>query len=87
MQPRVRVLCLPDIDKAVGGVKQLYRHVEHLSALGWDAAIVTAAENFRPSWFQSSAATISFASAYSSGDFEVSLLFSFYQRPSRSQSI
>ena len=72
MQPRVRVLCLPDIDKAVGGVKQLYRHVEHLSALGWDAAIVTAAENFRPSWFQSSAATISFASAYSSGDFEVS---------------
>ena len=29
-------------------------------------------KNFRPSWFQSSAATISFASAYSSGDFEVS---------------
>ena len=37
MRPRVRVLCLPDVDRAIGGVKQLYRHVEHLLALGWDA--------------------------------------------------
>ena len=45
---KIRVLCLPDIDKAIGGVKQLYRHVEHLVALGWDAAMVTEAEGFRP---------------------------------------
>ena len=38
--PRVRVLCLPDVDRAIGGVKQLYRHVEHLVALDWDAAIL-----------------------------------------------
>ena len=50
-KPRVRVLCLPDIDRAIGGVKQLYRHVEHLVALGWDAAVVTGREGFRPSWF------------------------------------
>ena len=53
VKPRVRVLCLPDIDRAIGGVKQLYRHVEHLVALGWDAAIVTQEEGFRPSWFDS----------------------------------
>ena len=40
---KIRVLCLPDIDKAIGGVKQLYRHVEHLVALGWDAAMITEA--------------------------------------------
>ena len=45
---KIRVLCLPDIDKAIGGVKQLYRHVEH-EFLGWDAAMVTEAEGFRPS--------------------------------------
>ena len=54
---KIRVLCLPDIDKAIGGVKQLYRHVERLVALGWDAAMVTEAEGFRPSWFSSSAPT------------------------------
>ena len=53
--PRVRVLCLPDVDRAIGGVKQLYRHVEHLVALGWDAAIVTQNPTFRPSWFESTA--------------------------------
>ena len=41
--PRVRVLCLPDVDRAIGGVKQLHRHVEHLTALGWDAAMLTEA--------------------------------------------
>jgi len=55
----VRVLCLPDVDRAIGGVKQLYRHVEHLIALGWDAAVLTEAKGFRPSWFTSSAPTLS----------------------------
>tara|TARA_Y100001933_G_C18971203_1_gene552632 strand:- start:85 stop:1125 length:1041 start_codon:yes stop_codon:yes gene_type:complete len=57
--PLVRFICLPDIDRPIGGVKQLYRHVEHLSALGWDAAVVTQNSEFRPSWFVSSATTIS----------------------------
>lgn len=67
-RPRVRVLCLPDIDRAIGGVKQLYRHVEHLVALGWDAAIVTESDGFRPSWFNSSAPTISLRRSEVSGE-------------------
>ena len=69
MRPCIRVLCLPDIDKAIGGVKQLYRHVEHLVALGWDAAIVTEADGFRPSWFVSSAPAFSLGECFRRGDF------------------
>ena len=58
-KPRVRVLCLPDLDRAIGGVKQLYRHVEHLYALGWDAAMLTESVGFRPNWFESTAPSLS----------------------------
>ena len=69
-RPRVRVLCLPDVDRAIGGVKQLYRHVEHLCALGWDAAMVTEASGFRPSWFESSAPSFSLGESRERGDLE-----------------
>ncbi len=69
-RPRVRVLCLPDIDKPIGGVKQLYRHVEHLRFLGWDAAIVTQSANFRPAWFVSDAPTISLQDFYNNGEID-----------------
>ena len=69
-RPRVRVLCLPDVDRAIGGVKQLYRHVEHLCALGWDAAMVTEASGFRPSWFESSAPSFSLGESLERGDLE-----------------
>jgi len=68
MRPRVRVLCLPDLDRAIGGVKQMYRHVEHLVALGWDAAMITEAKGFRPSWFQSSSPSLSLAESHSLGE-------------------
>ena len=68
--PKIRILCLPDLDKPIGGAKQLYRQVEHLIALGFDAAVVTEAEGFRPSWFESSAPTLAFASCQQRGDFE-----------------
>ena len=64
------MLCLPDVDRAIGGVKQLYRHVDHLVALGWDAAIVTEADGFRPSWFNSSAPTMSLQRSERSGELE-----------------
>lgn len=51
----IAVLCLPDVDRAIGGVKQLYRHVEHLVAIGYDAYIITEKPSFRPTWFLSSA--------------------------------
>ena len=69
MRPRVRVLCLPDVDRAIGGVKQLYRHVEHLVASGWDAAVVTEAAGFRPSWFMSDAPALSLADCHNRREF------------------
>jgi len=64
-RPLVRVLSLPDLDRPIGGVKQLYRHVEHLVALGWDAAIVTEKTNFHPSWFDNTAPTIALSESQS----------------------
>ena len=69
-RPRVRVLCLPDVDRAIGGVKQLYRHVEHLCALGWDAAMVTEATGFRPSWFESTAPSLSLQDSWERGELD-----------------
>ena len=73
MRPKVRVLCLPDVDRAIGGVKQLYRHVEHLVALGWDAAMVTENSGFRPSWFTSTAPSFSFDECCTFNSFKTSL--------------
>jgi hypothetical protein len=61
---------LPDIDRPIGGVKQLYRHVEHLNALGWDAKLLTQNSGFRPSWFVSSAPTTSLQESVQSGDLD-----------------
>ena len=70
MRPKIRILCLPDVDRAIGGVKQLYKHVEHLVELGWDAAVVTERRGFRPSWFQSEAVTFSLEECQKCGDFD-----------------
>ena len=67
---RVRALCLPDVDSQIGGVKQLYRHVEHLVVLGVDALIVTEKRGYRPSWFESTAPSASLDECISRGDFE-----------------
>lgn len=66
-RPLIRLLCLPDIDQPIGGVKQLYRHVEHLCRLGYDAAVLTSSESFRPSWFISDAPSSSLSAAYQLG--------------------
>ena len=67
-RPRVRVLCLPDVDRPIGGVKQLYRHVEHLCSQGWDASVLTEASGFRPSWFESTAPTVSLQESWERGE-------------------
>lgn len=66
-RPKIRFLCLPDLDIPIGGVKQLYRHAENLISLGWDAAILTESPDFRPSWFTSSAPSFSFQNCLSDG--------------------
>lgn len=70
--PLIRILCLPDIDRPIGGVKQLFRHVEHLVSLGWDAAIVSEKAGFRPSWFTSNAIVFSLDECHMRGDFNPS---------------
>jgi hypothetical protein len=67
--PSVRALCLPDIDIPIGGVKQLYRHVECLVTLGFDAAIVTENPGFRPSWFDSTAPSLHLGQCVAQDDF------------------
>lgn len=67
-RPVVRAFFLPDSNEIIGGVKQLYRHVEHLTALGWDAAILTEKQGFRASWFESTAKTISLQESHRNGD-------------------
>ena len=66
---RIRVLCVPDLTKPIGGVKQLHRLVEVLAGLGHDAAIVCQQEGFRPGWFSSTAPCRSLANCEQAGDF------------------
>ena len=49
--------CLPDIERAIGGVKQLYRHAEILQKSGHNTIVITENKGFRPKWFESSANT------------------------------
>jgi len=48
-KPRIHVFC-PDSEKHLGGVTWLYRHVDVLTASGFDAVIVHRKEGFRPQW-------------------------------------
>ena len=49
--------CLPDVERAIGGVKQLYRHAEILDKSGFNALVITENKDFRPRWFKSKART------------------------------
>ena len=49
--------CLPDVERAIGGVKQLYRHAEILDKSGFNALVITENKDFRPKWFKSKART------------------------------
>lgn len=57
---------MPDIDNPIGGVKQLYRHVEHLCSTKINSFIVTEQSDYRPSWFDTSAPTVSFDDIFNS---------------------
>lgn len=57
---KARFLLQPDLDRPIGGAKQVHRQVEHLVALGWDAAVVAAKAGFRPSWFASQAPVLAY---------------------------
>ena len=53
------LLVFPDINKPIGGVKQMHRLCESLIGLGHKATVVQDKSSFHPNWFTSSVPTIS----------------------------
>ena len=45
------ILCFPDIDKPIGGVKQMHRLAEALDAIGHRSFLVQDQDFFQPKWF------------------------------------
>lgn len=50
MKPRILFIC-PDIAEPSGGIKQIYRQVDVLNNLGYDALVVHQNYGFKPQWF------------------------------------
>lgn len=44
--------------QVAGGIKQIYRQVDVLSSLGFDAAVSVPSDNLRPEWFDSDTKTV-----------------------------
>ena len=42
----------PDLPHVLGGIKQIYRHVDVLNANGFDAWVVHRRKGFKPTWFE-----------------------------------
>lgn len=59
LKNRIWIHAHPDIDKPIGGVKQLYRISECLNKLGFNSVVVVEDSSFRPSWFDSNVSTLS----------------------------
>ena len=57
---RIRILLRTDDNNKIGGVRQVYRHVDVLNQLGYDAAVIHPTKGFRCSWFQNDTKTIGF---------------------------
>ncbi len=57
---RIHFVC-PDTDAPSGGIRVIYRHVDHLVAGGIDAAVVHETTGFRPTWFDATATPVRYA--------------------------
>ena len=60
MKAKIRILLREGNNSKVGGVRQIYRHVDILNQLGYDAAVVHPEKGFRCSWFENNTKTIGF---------------------------
>ncbi|GAA3110307.1 glycosyltransferase [Streptosporangium carneum] len=49
--PAIRYLC-PDLSRPSGGIRAIYRHVDTLTAAGFDAAVLHRRKGFSCSWFE-----------------------------------
>ena len=70
MRPKIRILCLPDVDRAIGGVKQFIQACTAPSRIGLGCCCRNGTRGFRPSWFQSEAVTFSLEECQKRGDFD-----------------
>ena len=52
-------LAYPDLNKPVGGIKQIHRVAEIIEQVGYSACLVQEQASFRPHWFESNINTIS----------------------------
>jgi len=59
--PRYWLAAHPDLNKPIGGIKQLHRLAEALHACGREATLIQDDAAFHPGWFQSHVPTISFS--------------------------
>lgn len=50
MHTRILFIC-PDINDPSGGIKQIYRQVDILNAIGYEACVVHQNHGFKPHWF------------------------------------
>jgi len=57
--PRYWLALHPDLQRPIGGVKQMHRLAEALNRCGRQATLIQDAEAFHPGWFSSEVATIS----------------------------
>ena len=48
-RPTIYFFC-PDLGHVLGGIKQIYRHVDVLNANGFDACIVHRTKGFKITW-------------------------------------
>ncbi len=53
-QPRFWFILRQDVDRPIGGVKQIYAVASIISNLGFSVSVVQGTSEFRPSWFPSS---------------------------------
>ena len=65
---KLRFLLQPDLDRPIGGAKQVHRQVEQLVDLGWDAAVMAEKAGFRPGWFESKAPVLAYSDCRASGE-------------------
>ena len=56
---RFWIVAYPDLQKPIGGIKQLHRISEILSLCGFSSRLIQESSSFRPSWFSSNVDTIS----------------------------
>ena len=64
---RLLFVCYPDTNHPIGGVKQIYRQVELLRELGFQAFVLHEQPDFRVDWFSSTAPVLDIQSYLISG--------------------